>query len=326
MTTEDGMARRAGSGYAALELRPFDLSRDTVIGILELDLPSDAGKGRVVAMRATPGAREEDWAAHAAAAIAGAWAAEGARVLLVDLFLDEPHLHKLFRARNLEGICDAVEYGASLWRVARPVNDGAFWFVTAGTPAGNPRTLFGQPGWRGFVEGLVAKGVTLMTYQPAESIVHPRAIPSIVLALKGEQMKALGRVGLRDAIALLGPAQVPASTAAAPKVRRNTLGDQIYRSSLWEGFDDEEVASDEGHEEDAPDAAASTRTAPPTPAGLRSGRGRGLSISAFVVLVLFATVMVLLGIHSAGIAEIPEADRLLELYDRLLDWIAGFFQ
>ena len=50
------------------------------------------------------------------------------------------------------------------------------------------------------------RAVTVLTYQVAESHFHPRGTPSIVLACKGEPMAALGKVGLSDAIVLLGPA------------------------------------------------------------------------------------------------------------------------
>ena len=306
----------AASGYSALELQPFDISRDILSGILELDLPSEAGEGCVVAVRATTGARDNEWGAHAAVAIAGIWAAQGARVLLVDLYLDEPHLHRVFGARNLEGVVDAMEYGASLRRIARPANDGAFWVATGGTPVANSRVLLVQPGWRRFLETLVQRGVTVLTYQPAESPVPPRGTPSIVLACKGEPMAALGKVGLRDVIALLGPAP----TGSSP--RKNRLGPQTYHASLWDGFEDE------GGAEDVPDPATAGEriAAARTPAG--SGprvRGRGLSAVAFTVLILFATLMILIGLNNAGIVEVPGVSRLWELFERLLARISQFF-
>ena len=122
--------REGGSGYSALELQPFDISRDILSDILEVDLPSDTEEGCVVAVRATARACENEWAAHAAVALAGIWAAQGAKVLLVDLYLGEPHLHRVFGARNIEGIVDALEYGASLRRSLAP---------PTAAPTGSPR-------------------------------------------------------------------------------------------------------------------------------------------------------------------------------------------
>ncbi len=305
-----------GSGYSALELQPFDISRDILSDILEVDLPSEEGEGCVVAVRATARACENEWAAHAAVALAGIWAAHGARVLLVDLYLGEPHLHRVFGARNIEGIVDALEYGASLRRIARPANGGAYWVATGGTPVANPRLLLVQPRWRRLLETLVDGGITVVTYQPAEWPVHPRGTSSIVLAVKGEPMAALGKVGLRDAIALLGPAPTGSSR------RENDLGKQAYHASLWDGFEDEAADIDALD----PATAGKRTSAASAPAGSGSRvRGRGLSVLAFTVLVLFAMLMTLIGISNAGIVEVPWVSRLWELFERLLARISQLF-
>lgn len=294
---------RGRGGFAELELRPFDFSRETLAEILELDLPFDPEKGRRVAVRATSRAREKEWASHAVVAIARAWVSRGARVLLVDLFFGRPRLHRVFGVRNLEGISDAVGYGASLRRVARPVADEAFWVVTAGTPVADSGALLRGPGWDRFVESLTGSGVTLVTYQPADSAEQPRRMPSIVLACKGERMASLGKMGLKDVVALLGPPAGRASAVVAAGDGENTLGGQAYRASLWDG---------------APEGAAIPLPEP-------RSRRRGLRVSAFVVLILVATLMILLWIHNAGIVEVPWADQVLGLFERFLDWVTRLF-
>ena len=364
MTPGADARTRARGGYSALQLQPFDFSQDILSGILEVDLPSGPEQGGLVAVRASPAARHKDWAAHAAVAIATNWAAQGARVLLVDLFFDEPHLHRAFGARNREGITDAIAYGVSLRRIARPVDDGAFWVATSGTPMANPRGLLNQPQWHGLLATLVEGGITVVAYQAAESLFQPRGTPSIVLACKGEPMATLGRTGLRDAIALLGPAPTGTSVTMVARKRENRLGKQAYQASLWEGFEDGAEAAEEDVPDSAavdepaaavdeqtvePAAAADDQTAEPAAATddqvaepaaavdaptsapaapVASGsrvNGRGLSVSAFVVLVLFATLMVMMGIENAGIAEVPWADRLWELFESLLARISEFF-
>ncbi len=322
----------AGSepGASALQLQPFDFSRDVPSGILERDLPIGSEHGRLVEVRASSRARHKDWAVHAAVAIAGSWASRGARVLLVDLCFDEPHLHRAFNSENLEGISDAIEYGASLKRIARPANDGSFWVATAGTPVANPRRLLHRPAWRRLLAALVEGGVMVVTYQAAESPFHPRGTPSIVLGCKGEPMGALGSVGLRDAIALLGPAPNGTSVTTVTGKGENRLGGQTYRATLWQGFDDGGEADEPSvaEAEPAPAAAATAPAQPrngPGPESVSHGRGRGLSASAFVVLVLFAALMILMGIDNAGIADVPGADRLWELFDNLLARVSGYF-
>ena len=72
MTPRTAAPAQAGRGHAALRLQPFDLSRDIPSGVLDLDLPTGSERGRAVAVRASPGARHKDWAAHAAVADRGA--------------------------------------------------------------------------------------------------------------------------------------------------------------------------------------------------------------------------------------------------------------
>ena len=335
MSPRAAPSARAERGRSALQLQPFDYSRDIPSGFPELDLPVGSEQGRVVAVRASPGARHQDWAAHAAVAIAGNWASRGARVLLVDLCLDEPRLHRAFNAANLEGITDAIEYGASLRRIARPANEEKFWVATAGTLVASSDSLLHRTAWHRLLATLVEGGVTVVTYQVAESPYHPRGTPSIVLACKGEPMTALGKVGLRDAVALLGPAPNGTKVTMVAGKNENRLGGQTYRDSLWDGFeDDAEAEEPAGAEAQAPteieaeSAPAAAREQPgddAAPATDSRSRGRGLSISAFAVLVLFAAVMILMGIDNAGIADVPGADRLRELFESLLAWVSRFF-
>lgn len=339
MTSPASAPVQAGRGHSALRLQPFDFSRDIPSGLVELDVPIGSERGRVVALRASPAARHRDWAAHAAVAIAGSWASRGARVLLVDLCFNEPRLHRAFNTANLEGITDAIEYGASLRRIARPANDEGLWVATAGTLVARRGGLLHRPAWRRLLATLVEGGVTVVTYQLAESPFHPRGTPSIVLACKGEPMTALGRVGLRDAVALLGPAPGGASVTTVAAKRRNRLGRQTYRASLWDGFDDDPAAGESpvavAEPEGSSGALAESALAAPASPGAQPGdgagpgtgsfRSRGLSVSAFAVLVLFAAMMIAMGMNNAGIADVPGADRLWQLFENLLARVSRFF-
>ena len=207
-------------------------------------------------------------------------------------------------------------------------------------------SLLDRTAWHRLLATLVEGGVTVVTYQVAESPYHPRGTPSIVLACKGEPMAALGKVGLRDAVALLGPAPNGTKVTMVAGKNENRLGGQTYRDSLWDGFEDDaeveepagadaqaptEIEAEQPTEteaESAPAAPVSAHEQPADDAGPGTdsrSRGRGLSVSAFVVLVLFAAVMILVGIDNAGIAEVPGADRLRELFEDFLAWVSGFF-
>ena len=54
MTPPATPSAQAGRGHSALQLQPFDFSRDIPSGLLEPDLPIDSQQGRVVAVRASP--------------------------------------------------------------------------------------------------------------------------------------------------------------------------------------------------------------------------------------------------------------------------------
>ena len=391
MTAGSRPPTRTAHARAVPVWQPLEWPEGGLAAVPGLDLAHDSGRGRVIAVRATPGAREGGWAARAAIEIARAGVAQGARVLLADLFLDAPHLHEAFGAHNLEGVTDAVGYGASVGRIARSADEGAFWVATAGTPVADVDALFDNPGWRRWVEGLLEDGITLVAYQPAEMMVPPRGTPSIVLARKGEPMTALGSRGLKDAVAVRGPRRGPAAASAAAADGAVALGELGYRSSPWDEARDD-VATEEVSPPDAsgPEAeaareptlvaddqpvseaaeqppalaagdpspavgeeeslsaeavetpAAGTEEVPATgavptsearadagedtvPGSAPRPRGRGLSATAFVILVLFAGTMILMGINNAGIAEVPGADRLWELFEGLLARISQFF-
>ena len=52
------------------------------------------------------------WAAETAIELSSAWAKDGRRVVLADLFLENPVVHEVAGAENLEGMVDVFLYGA----------------------------------------------------------------------------------------------------------------------------------------------------------------------------------------------------------------------
>lgn len=146
------------------EPQPFDPSRTDAP-----PLPSHAsGSAQVVALVAPPGVRDADWAAATAAALASAWARRGRRILLADVSLTRPGLHRALGVDNDEGVSDAFLYGSSLQRVARPAPEGGFLFVPAGTVTGRPEAVAASGRWASVVDGCARARATLVVLVPED--------------------------------------------------------------------------------------------------------------------------------------------------------------
>jgi hypothetical protein len=124
---------------------------------------SDRG-GRVVAVVASERAIVDGWGASAALDLARGWSRQGARVMLVDCGLDQPSLHTAAGVPNREGLTDATFHGASVARVARPLDDGAFFLITAGAPVADAESVAGSERWRRLSAGMTEAGVTVALY------------------------------------------------------------------------------------------------------------------------------------------------------------------
>ena len=97
-------------------------------------LPDHSARpGRLVAVVATSEAQSGGWALATTVDLVKSWGDEGHKVVLADLALDSPELHRQLGTENTEGVVDTVLFGASVRRVARPAEEGAYFFITAGT-------------------------------------------------------------------------------------------------------------------------------------------------------------------------------------------------
>jgi Mrp family chromosome partitioning ATPase len=117
-----------------------------------------------VAVVASEGSVEAGWAASAALDIARAWSASGLKVIVADGALHYPTLHTHAKVDNGEGLSDAALFGVSVGRVARPVDDGAFFLITAGTAVANANSVPSSPRWSRLLEGFVEAGVRLVLF------------------------------------------------------------------------------------------------------------------------------------------------------------------
>ena len=120
-----------------------------------------------VGLRVAEGS-DRRWGAEAGLRVARGWAATGRKVLLADAALDDPILHAVAGTEHAEGISDVVLYGASVQRVASPV-DGAVLVVSAGTPVGDAEEVLAHARWGAIIDGFREAGATLLVHLPVET-------------------------------------------------------------------------------------------------------------------------------------------------------------
>jgi hypothetical protein len=154
------------------------------------------------------GAVDRAWAAEAAIEMCTGWAAEGRRVVLADMHLENPVLHEVLGVENGEGIVDIFLYGASISRSARPVEGRGFHLITAGTYDVNTASIYRHPRWLKLVAGFREANATLVLFAPAASL-EPDAVSAwvgevILLGAPRVAGASAGAVG-RSASALLVP-------------------------------------------------------------------------------------------------------------------------
>jgi hypothetical protein len=113
---------------------------------------------------ASEGAVEGGWAGNAALDLARTWSGEGAKVMVVDGALHYPTLHLCAETDNVEGLSDAALFGLSVGRIARPVDGGAFFLITAGTAVADANSVAGSPRWGTLLGGFLEAGVKLLLF------------------------------------------------------------------------------------------------------------------------------------------------------------------
>jgi hypothetical protein len=146
----------------------FDADSGLVPDELSPSLLPDGGKGRVVALAATPFARAGGWADRAVVAIAKTWSLEDLRIFLMDLDLESPSLHDALGLLNKEGVSDAFLYGASVQKIAQPALNEAIFFAPAGTVTSDPEQVLGHPRWSDLAGGFSEADATLLLFLPTD--------------------------------------------------------------------------------------------------------------------------------------------------------------
>lgn len=220
------------------------------------------GVGRIVALAATPSAREGGWATRAVVAIAREWAQQDLRIFLMDLGLDAPSLHAALGLKNGEGVSDAFLYGASVQRIAQPALNDSIFFASAGTVTADPEQILGHPRWNDLAGGFSEADATLLLFLPTElpgaEEILSRATDVLLLAEEGESPDThLGPAAVK-AVAVLGPMPshqerevIPESGSRETPEDRDPLAGGFFGLAADTVADDgdSEVGSDYGFEE-----------------------------------------------------------------------------
>ena len=185
-------------------------------------VPDGKGSGRVVAIVASEEAVEAGWAASATLDLARSWSQSGAKVVVADGALHYPTLHAHARIENGEGLSDAALFGLSVGRVARPVDDGAFFLITAGTAVANANSVPSSPRWSRLLEGFVEAGVKLLLFvrdgDSGCAAFLGSASDIVILSGRGEKAPAAVRdlEGLVRAVTGPGAGVAPVGTPSRP--------------------------------------------------------------------------------------------------------------
>ena len=214
----------------------FDAESGLVPEEISPSILPGGGKGRIVALAATPFAQAEGWASRAVVAIARDWAQETLRIFLMDLGLEAPSLHQALGLPNGEGVSDAFLYGASVQRIAQPAMDEAIFFASAGTATSDPAQILGHPRWNDLAGGFSEADATLLLFLPTDipgaDKILSRATDVLFLAGQGESMELhLGPAGIK-VVAMLGPLGSPPEEMGGP-----TAGGDSAELGLGEGLE-----------------------------------------------------------------------------------------
>lgn len=202
--------------------QPFDPSAGSLPESLSPPHEREDGPEGVVAVVASGRVAESDWGPRAALEIARQWANRGARIMLADLGLERPSLHRVAGVENGEGMSDVFLFGVSIQRIARPLDDGAFFLAPAGTVTADPAGLMAHSRWEALEEGFGSASAVLMLYVSEGEASLPGVMDRAArIILLGEESS--------DPSELLGSAADRLMAAVSPLGGRDEGGEDDFR-------------------------------------------------------------------------------------------------
>ena len=198
----------------------------------------------VVALAPAATSRER-WSADVALGVADAWGESGHRVVVADCVLEHPTLHRSAGLENGEGVADAALFGASVSRIAQPVPGRSFFFVSAGSPAGDPEGVITSARWRRLQEGFRDAGVTFVVFLRegcvGEAMLLAGADDIVVLTDSPDRVPASAREAAGKVRVLVG---VDGAVRPAPDAEPEVRPEDAASSSEFD--DDGETPADPG--------------------------------------------------------------------------------
>jgi hypothetical protein len=220
--------------------------------------------------------------------------------VLVDAAVSGPALHSAAGVENVEGLTDAVLFGVSIGRVARPVEGQSFFLITAGSPTADPSSLVDNDRWQQLVSGFIEAGVTLVLYLRGDDEHASSFLGSagdvIVLANDGEDTaSALGDHAARVG-SVLGPgtAERQVVTGGEPQGRMTEHLD--FAAAAMEESEPAAVGGGSGVVPEPDRGRASVLRPAAASDSWKSGGRRNLLIVILLLVVIAAVVAYAIGI------------------------------
>ncbi len=183
---------------------------------LDSSLGSDGSTAGCVVLLVTSGI-DRRWGADASLTVARGLAVAGRSVLLADASLEDPVLHESIDGVIGEGISDVMLYGASVKRVAKPL-DGGVLFASAGTPVADASEVMAHPKWETVIHGFQEAGALLLVHLPADmsgaDALLELAAGVVVVAGNASGISAVRGTASERVLAVIGPDAPEASESA----------------------------------------------------------------------------------------------------------------
>ena len=196
--------------------QPIDPADGLLPDALEMSLGSAGATAGCVVLLVTSGI-DRRWGADASLTVARGLATAGRSVLLADAGLDDPVLHEAIDGVVGEGLSDVMLYGASVKRVAKPIEGGVL-FASTGTPVADAVEVMAHPKWETVIRGFQEAGALLLVHLPAGTpgadALLEQAAGVVVVADNASDVIALGGTVSERVLAVIGPEGPGASEVA----------------------------------------------------------------------------------------------------------------
>ncbi len=179
--------------------------------------------------------------------MADAWGESGHRVVVADCVLEHPTLHRSAGLESGEGVADAALFGASVSRIAQPVPGRSFFFVSAGSPAGDPEKVITSARWGRLQDGFRDAGVTFVVFLRegcvGEAMLIEGADDIVVLTDSPERVPASARDAAGKIRVLVG---VDGAGRAEPAPEEGVGARHVEAESDPDWGEDRDVPADAG--------------------------------------------------------------------------------